>query len=616
MQSSRGQAYHEGMKAEPQRTLVASGSVRSSVTSNDALARTPPRYGIELADRPSTSRIPELEAEAGALAERGSSSPRNVVNGPRPIQALLGEGTGLASPERHRHEAWLGASLDRVRIHEGPAADALARTRGVEAFACGPDIVVSRPWAPSSSRGRQVLAHELAHTTQQARGANGQPAVLGFEGPEHRRLGDELLVELGDWLKTKAGHEWAKNHGFDADRIHQQIAADPFAGGKRKIQVSKDLALSPGEVIALAGDHFAGPASIQAGKPAQIHGILDVMHAQERQTISNDEASKQFELISEGRYTDLAKNNTPHFAPENQALWAKLHAQAIATARAGALERAYLIDAAAGHYLTDAFSAGHLLDAKRIEIHVKMYHMLHPPRVPAQPYGQSLMSILDMALSDPLLVKLALKNIHDQLNLDGFEIHNAAGMKWKTCGDDRLDKSPETKRIAALAVFLSRNQITRAAADKSGPPPDPREVTNLLPNADTIERATQYGISLIEKAARGAELLSVIQSNLGLLPVKVDVGLRNVPAPFALPIRAAARWGVNDLLQPAAMPPGGGPERPSGLGPSPGFMQVPPTGIGPPQPKEWRFNATLFRFDANFGGWTSPYGDLLKKPQP
>ena len=107
--------------------------------------------------------------------------------------------------------------------------------------------------------------------------------------------------------------------------------------------------------------------------------------------------------------------------------------------------------------------------------------------------------------------KLVLKNIHDRMNREGFEVENAKGMKWRTYGDGSLAKATETQRVAALAVFLSRQQIVRAHA---GEKPDPAEIEALMPNDKTIERATAQAIRYIPEAAQAIETLLYAQRGL------------------------------------------------------------------------------------------------------
>jgi hypothetical protein len=80
------------------------------------------------------------------------------------------------------------------------------------------------------------------------------------------------------------------------------------------------------------------------------------------------------------RYIGLALANNSHFAPppsgtsstlsNNKAAWESYHTSAIQTARAGtssaALDAAYPINAFGDHFLTDSFSAGHLINKEQV----------------------------------------------------------------------------------------------------------------------------------------------------------------------------------------------------------------------------------------------------------
>jgi hypothetical protein len=111
-----------------------------------------------------------------------------------------------------------------------------------------------------------------------------------------------------------------------------------------------------------------------------------------------------------------------------------------------------------------------------------------------------------------LAASLVLKNVHDRMNAEGFEVTNAKGTKWKTYGDNHLKNAQETRRIAAYAVFVSRQQVTRA---KQGESPDASEVLDLLPDAKTVERATDQAYACIPRATR--EIASLVHRNKGML---------------------------------------------------------------------------------------------------
>lgn len=156
--------------------------------------------------------------------------------------------------------------------------------------------------------------------------------------------------------------------------------------------------------------------------------------------------------------------------------------------------------------------------------------------------------------------QLALKNIHDRMNREGFMAANARGMRWRTFGDNYLAIAQETQRIAALAVFLSRQQIQRARG--GGDAPDPDEVEALMPNDDTVQRATQQAIAYIPNAAQEVE--GLIYRNRALAPTQfgavlgaiVESNLSTVGHPgrereVAEMIESSRRIGVDAPIAPS-----------------------------------------------------------------
>lgn len=81
------------------------------------------------------------------------------------------------SPELRRNfEANTGADFSQIRIHTGREAQSLAEPLQAEAFTLGRNIVIGDPnFQASSPAGKNLLAHELAHTVQQ--GAAPHPGM-------------------------------------------------------------------------------------------------------------------------------------------------------------------------------------------------------------------------------------------------------------------------------------------------------------------------------------------------------------------------------------------------------------------------------------------------------
>ncbi|MFO0751001.1 MAG: DUF4157 domain-containing protein [Myxococcota bacterium] len=141
---------------------------------------------------------PTRPAEATPLAPRapgvylaladGAGEAAQLVDTAR-ARTLLGGGAPLEARLARRLRPILAAQghaldLTTIRIHTGPAADALARELGARAFALGPDLVFADGmFAPERGDGLARLVHELTHTWQQAigRAEPGRVAALEAE---------------------------------------------------------------------------------------------------------------------------------------------------------------------------------------------------------------------------------------------------------------------------------------------------------------------------------------------------------------------------------------------------------------------------------------------------
>ena len=93
---------------------------------------------------------------------RSSSNP---LNG-------LGAGLPLDSGSRAFFEPRFGADFSGVRVHDGADAADAATSVQARAFTSGQDVVFgSGEYAPTTTQGQKLLAHELTHVVQQSSGA-------------------------------------------------------------------------------------------------------------------------------------------------------------------------------------------------------------------------------------------------------------------------------------------------------------------------------------------------------------------------------------------------------------------------------------------------------------
>lgn len=86
--------------------------------------------------------------------------------------SLTSSGAPLDSATRTYMEQRFGHDFNNVRVHTGGQADAAARQINSLAFTLGNDVVFREgQYAPHSSDGRRLLAHELTHVVQQSAGS-------------------------------------------------------------------------------------------------------------------------------------------------------------------------------------------------------------------------------------------------------------------------------------------------------------------------------------------------------------------------------------------------------------------------------------------------------------
>lgn len=84
------------------------------------------------------------------------------------LQKTKGAGTPLPSDTKMAMESSIGADFSNVRVHTGTEAAELSNDLQAQAFTHGNDIYFNdNKFDATSSTGRHLLAHELAHTVQQ-----------------------------------------------------------------------------------------------------------------------------------------------------------------------------------------------------------------------------------------------------------------------------------------------------------------------------------------------------------------------------------------------------------------------------------------------------------------
>lgn len=125
-------------------------------------------------------------AAAGAPAHTAARAPdepapeTDATSAPPIVhEALAGPATTLDPGTRAFMESRFGYDFSRVRLHCDGRAATSADAVGADAYTVGRDVVFGRGrYAPQTPAGRVLLAHELAHVTQD--GADVAPASIGI----------------------------------------------------------------------------------------------------------------------------------------------------------------------------------------------------------------------------------------------------------------------------------------------------------------------------------------------------------------------------------------------------------------------------------------------------
>ncbi|HVZ42153.1 MAG TPA: DUF4157 domain-containing protein [Candidatus Kapabacteria bacterium] len=123
----------------------------------------------------------QVEEEEGMMQAKESpgGTPRVSDATAGRISSMRGGGEPLDRSVRERLEPRFGHDFGNVRIHRDAGAAQAARDVSARAFTVGGDIAfASGEYAPHTSTGMRLLAHELTHTIQQGVGAPGDSNTL------------------------------------------------------------------------------------------------------------------------------------------------------------------------------------------------------------------------------------------------------------------------------------------------------------------------------------------------------------------------------------------------------------------------------------------------------
>ena len=153
------------------------------------------------------------------------------------IRAARGAGQALPTETRSRMEHGFGRDFSDVRVHDDTRAARLSQGINARAFTTGSDIFFARgAYAPGTSTGDRLLAHELAHVAQQTGPGQLQPKRIQLL--EDGEAGSPTVQE--DDTKDRTWQDPRNpNRGIDLDGPNGMLyrlpeLQVPSYGGKKK----------------------------------------------------------------------------------------------------------------------------------------------------------------------------------------------------------------------------------------------------------------------------------------------------------------------------------------------------------------------------------------------
>lgn len=512
----------------------------------------------------SGSECAECGKQRVQRASLGEVGPQEV---PASVHDVLrSPGQPLDAASRAFMEPRLGHDFSRVRVHTDSSAAESARDVNALAYTVGNNLVFGTgQFSPNTTSGKMLLAHELTHVVQQNTSESLSQAGLGLGRPD-RYEGEAAQVAAAVAREGKTStHEPTSSGPIASVSPTNEVTLQRFgeeehrslgkeASNNAKVNVGGDTArdefeIDFADVVMLSADWF-DPDELRKlaaipGDKGKLVGTRDEIIYALYKIDNNDPRfavtgiwakypanfSAKVKQIVSNRFDTLAAKNASHFAaprgrdaagkpspaPESAGgSYRRYHESALDMAyqaglNSGSVSQAMGREAAAQHFLSDAFSAGHVRTpiAQMREYWGSIYplfwyNLLHKMALDVAAfmnaddtnaatifgsvqtiYEEVIGEVIEKTKSKPQITlgDLLAKIFHDYDNKEGLDI----GGGKKVFGDSRLDKKDSSNVTRAIAVDAMRagiNDINEAfSVGQSGTMLDQAALYNAVRSA-------------------------------------------------------------------------------------------------------------------------------------
>jgi hypothetical protein len=436
---------------------------------------------------------------------RSATGPAPVAGPAPPIvhDVIRSPGQPLDQATRAFMEPRFGRDFSGVSVHRDSRAATSARAVSAYAYTIGNHIIFdSGRYAPETISGRRLLAHELAHVVQQSKTASsGRASIQRFSTKEHFDIGNDAYARVagqfsGPAFRKSDMYQTLQQGSTLPTGSRVKTYGDIVADGDY-FETFEDLIRESGKrpgragmaALATRNIHHFTPNNIQAWLPQHDLSVSQMKFAHDQLVYVREWLNNIDPILRRARAA-LDRNNDAEAERLLNEYQRRFNAQgkrmeSIAHDAHDLARQALARNAFAEHFLTDAFSAGHVVTPRKEilqEAHVQLADIPSTPKL--------VRSVLFTTWGELEEVRAQARSLawHDLDNANGVEVQNSKAhpKTWIACGDGCSGPPAHshwaaTRDAVVEATTESIKDLWRAGLTGVRPP-DYKAVTDLVPH--------------------------------------------------------------------------------------------------------------------------------------
>ncbi|HKI43804.1 MAG TPA: DUF4157 domain-containing protein [Balneolales bacterium] len=299
------------------------------------------------------------------------------------LNTTKGVGDHLSNATRASMKSVFGIDFSAVRIHTDATANKLSRNINALAFTVGHDIYFGAGrFAPQTSSGRHLLAHELTHVVQQAQTS---PAfVQRLTCPETAAPGRVAQTEGRNAIDARA------------ERIINRAAEESTPISERATRSISDIicAYFPAQAGLVRNityhQHDSGLHTTRVGRGRSSRGDIEVGHYFVSHVNRSHIARRVLQVAHELQHIQQYRSGMTGGSRSDEREFLAFHTEALAdevagTGRMSHSTRLSLVDAALGYFYCLSSDLQHQNETKRQELLTRRHTLVASGRIAAPP---------------------------------------------------------------------------------------------------------------------------------------------------------------------------------------------------------------------------------------